>query len=85
MGLRLGLRSWQLHRVGGSPANHKGIALDSAYGMEEEEEEDYICALTKPHGSCRGPSGGDMHIQTSNQKIETTALKYKHEAGAGAT
>ena len=36
----------------GSPAlNGKGPAV------WEEEEEDYICALTKPHGSCRGPSG----------------------------
>ena len=27
-------------------------------------KEDYMNALTKPHGSCRGPSGSDMHMQT---------------------
>ena len=31
---------------------------------EEGRKEDYMNALTKPHGSCRGPSGSDMHIQT---------------------
>jgi hypothetical protein len=30
-------------------------------------------ALTKPHGSCRGPSGSDMHMQTKpNWKLWQT-------------
>ena len=28
-------------------------------------------ALTKRHGSCRGPSGSDMHKQTKNNKAKT--------------
>jgi hypothetical protein len=34
----------------------------------EGRKEDYMYALTKPHGSCRGSSGSDMHKQKSKPK-----------------
>ena len=33
----------------------------------------YMYALTKPHGSCRGSSGSDMHKQIKNQN---TTIKH---------
>ena len=35
--------------------------------LKEGRNEDYMYALTKPHGSCRGSSGSDMHKQIKNQ------------------
>jgi hypothetical protein len=35
-----------------------------------ERKEDYMYAPTKPHGSCRGSSGSDMHKQIK-AKTET--------------
>ena len=34
---------------------------------EEGRKEDYMYALAKPHGPCRGSSGSDMHKQIKNQ------------------
>ena len=36
----------------------------TTWHRKEGRKEDNMNALTKPHGSCRGPSGSDMHTQT---------------------
>ena len=35
--------------------------------VEEGRRKIYMYALTKPHGSCRGSGGSDMHKQIKNQ------------------
>ena len=39
----------------------------SVLGDGKEGRKIYMYALTKPHGSCRGSSGSDMHKQIKNQ------------------
>ena len=46
--------------------------------LEARWKEDYLYALAKPHGSCRGSSGSNMHKQIKNQNRDIkhrTALK----------
>jgi hypothetical protein len=55
--------------VGGLPggrAEQQGLGLGGKEGKEY-----YMHALTKPHGSCRGSSGSDMHKKISRTKTET--------------
>ena len=41
----------------------------------EGRKEDYMNALTKPHGSCRGPSGSDMHMQQKKTENKNEAKR----------
>jgi hypothetical protein len=47
---------------------------------KEGRKDDYMYALAKPHGSCRGPSGSDMRKQaakTTNNRQNKTATNHK--------
>ena len=50
-----------------SPSN-ASVHGDGASPIGQEASSASKRKASSPHGSCRGPSGGDMHIQTSNQK-----------------
>ena len=49
--------------IGWSSGPHALVAAAAV----EEGRKIYMYALTKPHGSCRGSGGSDMHKQNKNQ------------------
>ena len=63
-------RSWHACALMLSRAMRVGAGSEEALRLRRacqrtlRTKEDYMNALTKPHGSCRGPSGSDMHMQT---------------------
>ena len=44
-----------------------GASLTREQGTPWKGRKIYMYALTKPHGSCRGSNGSDMHKQSKNQ------------------
>ena len=57
---------------GAAPPFADGSELNSSFtaGAVQQaigRKEDYMYALAKPHGPCRGSSGSDMHKQIKNQ------------------
>ena len=64
---------WEkLQRIGVHGAFLRGVQalyadVPMAVQFEGEGRKIYMYALTKPHGSCRGSGGSDMHKQIRNQ------------------
>jgi hypothetical protein len=60
------------HELQSSSAVEGLLGAAVVVGLEEGRKEYYMCALTKPHGLCRGSSGSDMHKQIKqNQNRDT--------------
>ena len=43
---------------------------------KKEGRKIYMYALTKPHGSCRGSGGSDMHKQIKHQNRDKKLVEY---------
>ena len=52
--------------VGGWQVIGEGGDEGEAWGLVAGRKEGYMYALAKPHGSCRGSSGSDMHKTNQN-------------------